>query len=142
MNLRRGVTFALGSVLLVSGAQLGMRWSMTRLPLPTQWLDALGNGSIDLLAIGVVCAAILAYALSMLCWLLALRDVPLGRAYSLLSISYALVYLLAAGLPVFHEQFSASKTLGVTLVILGVITINSQRSSSKRSSATRSRNSA
>ncbi|MEB0077070.1 4-amino-4-deoxy-L-arabinose-phosphoundecaprenol flippase subunit ArnF [Pseudomonas sp. CCI3.2] len=142
MNLRRGVTFALGSVLLVSGAQLGMRWSMTRLPSPTQWLDALGNGSIDLLAIGVVCAAILAYALSMLCWLVALRDVPLGRAYSLLSISYALVYLLAAGLPVFHEQFSASKTLGVTLVILGVITINSQRSSSKRSSATRSRNSA
>ncbi|MEB0089872.1 4-amino-4-deoxy-L-arabinose-phosphoundecaprenol flippase subunit ArnF [Pseudomonas sp. CCI4.2] len=142
MNLRRGVTFALGSVLLVSGAQLGMRWSMTRLPSPTQWLDALGNGSIDLLAISVVCAAILAYALSMLCWLVALRDVPLGRAYSLLSISYALVYLLAAGLPVFHEQFSASKTLGVTLVILGVITINSQRSSSKRSSATRSRNSA
>ena len=142
MNLRRGVTFALGSVLLVSGAQLGMRWSMTRLPSPTQWLDALSNGSIDLLAIGVVCAAILAYALSMLCWLVALRDVPLGRAYSLLSISYALVYLLAAGLPVFHEQFSASKTLGVTLVILGVITINSQRSSSKRSSATRSRNSA
>ncbi|MDY7559332.1 4-amino-4-deoxy-L-arabinose-phosphoundecaprenol flippase subunit ArnF [Pseudomonas sp. 10B1] len=137
MNLRRGVTFAMGSVLLVSGAQLGMRWSMTRLPSPTQWLDTLNNGSIDRLAISVVSAAILAYALSMLCWLLALRDLPLGRAYSLLSISYALVYLLAASLPVFQEQFSASKTLGVTLVILGVITINSQRSS-----ATRSRNSA
>ncbi|WP_297843386.1 4-amino-4-deoxy-L-arabinose-phosphoundecaprenol flippase subunit ArnF [Pseudomonas sp.] len=142
MNLRRGVTFAMGSVLLVSSAQLGMRWSMTRLPSPTQWLDALGSGSIDLLAIGVVSAAILAYALSMLCWLLALRDLPLGRAYSLLSISYALVYLLAASLPVFNEQFSVSKSLGVTLVILGVITINSQRSSSQRSSATQSRNSA
>jgi undecaprenyl phosphate-alpha-L-ara4N flippase subunit ArnF len=132
----------MGSVLLVSSAQLGMRWSMTRLPSPTQWLDALGSGSIDLLAIGVVSAAILAYALSMLCWLFALRDLPLGRAYSLLSISYALVYLLAASLPVFNEQFSVSKSLGVTLVILGVITINSQRSSSQRSSATQSRNSA
>lgn len=137
MNLQRGITFAMGSVLLVSGAQLGMRWSMTRLPSPTQWMDALGSGSIDLLAVGLVSASILAYALSMLCWLLALRDLPLGRAYSLLSISYALVYLLAASLPFFNEHFSLSKTIGVTLVILGVITINSQRNS-----VTRSRNSA
>lgn len=58
--------------------------------------------------------------------LVALRDLPLGRAYSLLSISYALVYLLAASLPLFNENFSLSKTLGVALVILGVITINSR----------------
>lgn len=126
MSLRRGVIFALGSVMLASTAQLGMRWSMSRLPHPDQWLTALGNGSVDLTAIGVVLAAILAYALSMLSWLLALRDVPLGRAYSLLSISYALVYLLAASLPAFNEHFSLAKSLGVALVILGVITINSR----------------
>ncbi|MBK5417855.1 4-amino-4-deoxy-L-arabinose-phosphoundecaprenol flippase subunit ArnF [Pseudomonas sp. TH31] len=126
MNLRRGITFALGSVLLVSAAQLSMRWSMSRLPHPDQWLTALGDGSVDLAAVGVVLAAILAYALSMLCWLLALRDLPLGRAYSLLSISYALVYLLAASLPAFNEHFSLAKSLGVALVILGVITINSR----------------
>lgn len=122
MNLRRGITFALGSVLLVSAAQLAMRWSMSRLPPPEQWLTA----AIDLSAVAVVLAAILAYALSMLCWLLALRDLPLGRAYSLLSISYALVYLLAASLPLFNEAFSLCKCLGVALVILGVITINSR----------------
>lgn len=123
---RRGIGFALGSVLLVSGAQLGMRWSMSHLPLPTQWLAALEAGAIELLAVGVVLASILAYALSMLCWLLALRDLPLGRAYSLLSISYALVYLLAASLPLFNEPFSLSRTLGVALVILGVLIINSR----------------
>lgn len=123
---RRGIGFALGSVLLVSGAQLGMRWSMSNLPLPAQWLAALESGAIDLLAVGVVLASILAYALSMLCWLLALRDLPLGRAYSLLSISYALVYLLAASLPLFNEPFSLSRTLGVALVILGVLIINSR----------------
>lgn len=123
---RRGIGFALGSVLLVSGAQLGMRWSMSHLPLPAQWLAALESGAIDLLAVGVVLASILAYALSMLCWLLALRDLPLGRAYSLLSISYALVYLLAASLPLFNEPFSLSRTLGVALVILGVLIINSR----------------
>ncbi|MGX4727949.1 4-amino-4-deoxy-L-arabinose-phosphoundecaprenol flippase subunit ArnF [Pseudomonas corrugata] len=122
MNLRRGVIFALGSVLLVSIAQLALRWSMSRLPLPGQWL----TGSVDPMALVVVLGAIFAYALSMLCWLFALRDLPLGRAYSLLSISYALVYLLAAALPLFNESFSLSKSLGVTLVILGVLTINSR----------------
>ena len=129
MSLYRGFAFASGSVLLVSGAQLGMRWSMTRLPEPAQWLAAISQGDVSLMALAVVFAAIVAYALSMLCWLLALRDLPLGRAYSLLSISYALVYLLAASLPVFNEDFSLSKTLGVALVILGVLVINSRRAS-------------
>ncbi|MBT2341171.1 MULTISPECIES: 4-amino-4-deoxy-L-arabinose-phosphoundecaprenol flippase subunit ArnF [Pseudomonas] len=122
MNLRRGVIFALGSVLLVSAAQLALRWSMSRLPPPGPGLTE----HLDTTALAVVLGAILAYALSMLSWLLALRDLPLGRAYSLLSISYALVYLLAAALPVFNEGFSLSKSLGVTLVILGVLVINSR----------------
>ncbi|MBF6039305.1 MULTISPECIES: 4-amino-4-deoxy-L-arabinose-phosphoundecaprenol flippase subunit ArnF [Pseudomonas] len=122
MSLRRGITFALGSVVLGSAAQLGMRWSMTRLPSPENWLTA----SFEPVPLLVVLSAILAYALSMLCWLAALRDLPLGRAYSLLSISYALVYVLAASLPLFHESFSLSKTVGVALIILGVITINSR----------------
>jgi undecaprenyl phosphate-alpha-L-ara4N flippase subunit ArnF len=126
MSLRRGLAFALGSVLLGSAAQLGMRWSMTRLPSPDQMLDA----PIDPSAVVVVLLAILAYALSMLSWLAALRDVPLGRAYSLLSISYALVYLLAAALPAFNEDFSLFKSLGVALVILGVVTINSRPAAS------------
>lgn len=129
MSRARGFALALGSVALVSGAQLGMCWSMTRLPLPAEWLTALDTGAIDLGALGVVILAIIAYALSMLCWLGALKDLPLGRAYSLLSISYALVYLLAASLPVFNEHFSLSKTAGVALVILGVLTINSRRAS-------------
>jgi len=123
MNQRRGIRFALGSVLLVSGAQLAMRWSMTRLPVPDHWLAL---DSLDLRALSVVIAAVFAYALSMLCWLAALRDLPLGRAYSLLSISYALVYLLAASLPLFNESFSFTKSLGVALVMLGVITINTR----------------
>lgn len=128
MNQAQGIGFALASVGLVSSAQLGMRWSMTRLPQPEQWLAALSAGSVDLSALAVVVAAILAYALSMLCWLAALRDLPLGRAYALLSISYALVYLLAASLPLFNESFSFTKSLGVALVMLGVITINTRPS--------------
>ncbi|MCF5173544.1 4-amino-4-deoxy-L-arabinose-phospho-UDP flippase, partial [Pseudomonas canadensis] len=81
MSRVQGFALALGSVGLVSAAQLGMRWSMTRLPLPSEWLSA----QINLGALGVVSLAVLAYALSMLCWLGALKHLPLGRAYSLLS---------------------------------------------------------
>ena len=135
MSSTRGLAYAAGSVALVSGAQLGMRWSMTRLPEPAQWLAAISQGEVSVSALAGVVGAIAAYALSMLCWLLALRDLPLGRAYSLLSISYALVYLLAASLPAFHESFTLAKTLGVTLVILGVLTINFRRTPSSRNSA-------
>ena len=127
MSVRRGLGFAMSSVLLASIAQLGMRWGMASLPSPSHWLQAFGAGDLPYDALAVVAGAIFAYALSMGCWLMALRDLPLGRAYSLLSISYALVYLLAASVPAFHEDFSAFKTLGVTLVILGVLTINSRR---------------
>ena len=123
MSRVQGFALALGSVGLVSAAQLGMRWSMTRLPLPYEWLST----QINVGALGVVLLAIFAYALSMLCWLGALKHLPLGRAYSLLSISYALVYLLAASLPAFNEHFSVSKALGVALVVLGVLVINSRR---------------
>lgn len=109
-------------MLLASAAQLGMRWGMSRLPLPEAWAGqtperAAARGSL----------AVAAYAASLLCWLAALRHLPLGRAYSLLSASYALVYLLAASLPAFDETFSTSKTLGVGLVVLGVLTVNARR---------------
>lgn len=125
MNTARGVVLALGSVLLVSSAQLGMRWSMTRLPAPLQWLDALPN--LDIAALLVLGGAVLGYALSMLCWLIALNYLPLSRAYSLLSLSYALVYLGAAWLPGLGEPLNLSRTLGVGLVIAGVMLINTPR---------------
>lgn len=126
---RRGATaWAMGSVLLVSSAQLGMRWGMSRLPSPELWLDP--KVQLDLAAVLVIGGSVLAYALSMLAWLLALRDLPLSRAYSLLSVSYVLVYGLAAALPFFHETFTVSKTLGVMLIVMGVLTINLRRISS------------
>ncbi|MEX5528402.1 4-amino-4-deoxy-L-arabinose-phosphoundecaprenol flippase subunit ArnF [Pseudomonas syringae] len=117
----------MASVALVSAAQLGMRWSMSRLPSPAQWFERHNSTQLDLSALMVVCASITAYALSMLFWLLALRVLPLSRAYSLLSISYALVYTLAAALPFFHETFTVSKTVGVTLIVAGVLIINLRR---------------
>lgn len=127
MSRASGFALAMTSVGLVSTAQLGMRWSMLRLPTPERWPEALSQGLLQVAPLVVVTVAILAYALSMLCWLLALRELPLSRAYSLLSLSYALVYLIAACLPFFNEAFTASRTVGVSLIVAGVLTINFRR---------------
>ncbi len=130
MSRPSATVWAMGSVLLVSSAQLGMRWGMSRLPSPALWFEPGSLARIEPAAVLVIGAAIIAYALSMLAWLLALRGLPLSRAYSLLSVSYGLVYALAAVLPFFHETFTGSKTLGVMLIVMGVLTINLRRISS------------
>jgi len=57
----------------------------------------------------------------MLCWMLALRHLPLNRLYPLLSLSYVLVWLAAVSLPVFNEPFRWSSLAGVILIMLGLL---------------------
>lgn len=47
MTRRSATMCALTSVALVSSAQLGMRWSMSRLPSPGQWLDLQDIGQVQ-----------------------------------------------------------------------------------------------
>lgn len=56
----------------------------------------------------------------------ALRHLPLNRAYPLLSVSYALVYLAAVILPWFNESATLLKTLGTLFILFGVGLINSK----------------
>ena len=120
----RGLAYGAASVALVSAAQLAMRWSVTRLPrletLPVAALEA------HPLAAAMLLLGIGAYAASLLCWLAALARMPLGRAYSLLSLSYPLVYVAAALLPGLGGSLSTGKTAGVVLVVLGVMLINAR----------------
>jgi undecaprenyl phosphate-alpha-L-ara4N flippase subunit ArnF len=124
VSRRVGLAYAVASVALVSAAQLAMRWSMTRLPNLETWPAAAGD--FGLLAVAVLFLAILGYAASLACWLGALANLPLNRAYSLLSLSYPLVYLLAAVLPGLGGSLSAGKTFGVVLVVSGVMLINAR----------------
>lgn len=109
------------SILLASSAQLAMRWGMMRLP-PVATLLALttisnGNRAAIAVAAGGVCC----YAVSMICWLAALRGLPLRLAYPLLSISYVVVYLVAGLAPAFAERLTWTGSLGVLLVATGVV---------------------
>jgi len=113
-------------VTLVSAAQLAMHWGMTRLPR-IESLPATSIGQISLPALAAVLLGILGYGASLLCWLGALAGLPLNRAYSLLSLSYPIVYLCGAWLPGMEGSLSAGKTAGVLLVMTGVVLINARR---------------
>ncbi|MBV4368576.1 4-amino-4-deoxy-L-arabinose-phosphoundecaprenol flippase subunit ArnF [Erwinia phyllosphaerae] len=118
-----GILLALCSVLLVSGAQLLMRWSMINLPAasdPAAFFPALLTFSPAVIGLA---GGLAAYALSMLCWLLALQRVALSKAYPLLSLSYVLVWAAALFLPALHEPFRWGKLAGVVLIFSGLLFI-------------------
>jgi len=123
----RGYLWGMGSVLLVTLAQLLMKWGMSQIPLMP--LTSLHVGLVLLYwpALLAVSIGLLGYVLSMLCWFLALRDLPLNRAYPLLSLSYALVYLAAICLPWYQESATWLKTLGAVFILLGIWLINSRK---------------
>ncbi|NIH12299.1 MAG: 4-amino-4-deoxy-L-arabinose-phosphoundecaprenol flippase subunit ArnF [Serratia symbiotica] len=122
----RGYFWGAASVLLVTLAQLLMKWGMAQIPLlsfASLTPALLSEYELPLL---VVSGGIFGYALSMLCWFFVLRNLSLSRAYPLLSLSYALVYLAAVMLPWFSEPASVLKSLGVLLILFGVWLISSK----------------
>lgn len=118
-----GYFWAAMSVLLVSFAQLAMKWAMMALPSvdrPRELLAAFWGISpgAEVLVIGL-----LAYVCSMVCWFLALRRVALSKAYPLLSLSYVLVWASAIWLPWLHEKFSMGKLVGVGVIFIGLLLV-------------------
>lgn len=118
----QGYLWAAASIVLVSVAQLLMKWGMGQLPQLSlaevpRVLAALQAHPAPLLCVaaGVVC-----YALSLACWMGVLHFLPLHHAYSLLSLSYALVCLAAVTLPWFSETLTLAKISGIALILVGV----------------------
>lgn len=122
-EIKLGYTLALSSVLLVTLAQLLLKSGVIGLPPILFTFPALDSllSTPDLLPnLLMLLSGVFAYLGSLLCWLGALRYLPLHRAYPLLALSYGLVYLCAITLPWFHESFSLLKSTGVLFIILGV----------------------
>ncbi|TCL04652.1 MULTISPECIES: 4-amino-4-deoxy-L-arabinose-phosphoundecaprenol flippase subunit ArnF [Sodalis] len=124
----KGLSWAAASVLLVTVAQLLMKWGMAQIPLLPLNLIAPGLVAYYGLPLLALAGGILAYALSMLCWFYALLYLPLSTAYPLISISYALVYFAAVLLPWFNETATFFKTFGVAFILFGVWLINGKHS--------------
>ena len=120
----RGLIWCAASILLVSAAQLALKWAMLRLPpfsleIPLEIFKAAATPALTALTAGII-----GYAVSMLCWFLALRSLPLNYAYPMLSLSYVLVCLAAAALPDLNEALGVFKVTGILCILLGVWLIN------------------
>ncbi len=119
-----GYCWAMLSILLVSVAQLSLKWAMMQLPSMTdtallwQALQALTPGALAL------DGGLTAYALSVLCWVMALHHIRLSRAYPLLSLSYILVWAAALWLPGLQETFHWGMLGGVALISVGLLFIS------------------
>ncbi|MEQ9879968.1 4-amino-4-deoxy-L-arabinose-phosphoundecaprenol flippase subunit ArnF [Pectobacterium aroidearum] len=117
---KKGYVWALGSIVLASAAQVLMKSGMLALPSIslTHWpplSTLMGGWPVVAVICGIVC-----YGLSMVCWFMVLRYLSLSRAYPLISLSYAVVYLAAVFLPWLNEPMSLRKNLGVLIIMLGV----------------------
>ncbi len=120
-----GTAFIGVSVVLSAAAQLLMRAGM----LDVQ-LAGLAGGEWDmnhfrawLPALGWVVAGLVCYGLSMLSWMGALARHELSLAYPVLSLSYVLVYAGAVAWPRLGESVSFYKTLGIAVIVLGVVLV-------------------
>lgn len=70
-----------------------------------------------------IAAGIAGYFMAVILWVRVLKVYPLNMAYPLLSLGYVVVYLGSAWWPAVNESFSLQKTLGVFLIIIGVIIV-------------------
>ncbi|HHQ4885527.1 TPA: 4-amino-4-deoxy-L-arabinose-phosphoundecaprenol flippase subunit ArnF [Aeromonas veronii] len=124
----KGYLYVLGSIVLVTVAQLCMKWGAISLP---EWQADPAVMLAHPLPLLTIAIGILCYGLSMLCWLAALHSTPLNIAYPLLSTSYGLVYLLAVSMPAFAEPLVASKAAGVALIFFGAVLVGSKPATDK-----------
>ncbi|MFS1537949.1 MAG: 4-amino-4-deoxy-L-arabinose-phosphoundecaprenol flippase subunit ArnF [Candidatus Phlomobacter fragariae] len=118
----KGYFWGIGSVILITLAQLCLKAGVTILPelkLNYQWMDV--NWLFEnFQAFGLIFVGLIGYVLSMVCWLLALRFLALSKAYPLISLSYVLVYLLAVTFPWFNESATLVQFVGVVFILLGI----------------------
>ena len=111
------------SILLSSVAQLSMKAGMLLLAAHTAdgwpgWMVVLNNPALLWVAFGLAC-----YGTSLLFWMSAIARLELSLAYPMLSLSYVLVYLVAVNWPLLHEHASWIRTVGIVVVVIGVILI-------------------
>jgi len=116
-------------MLLNVAAQVALKWatlgltsgpaapSGTRLSLASIAADPVRVALNGWFLVGVAL-----YALSVVNWLVVLDRMALSVAYPLMSLGYILT--LVIGVLVFKEPISASRVLGVVVIIAGVILIS------------------
>jgi len=109
-------------VLLNALAQLGLK-SATRVsgPLVAGESGVLQRG-LELLAVPSLWAAVCAYGVSLVVWIVGLSRVPVSQAYPLLSMGYVINVFLAWWL--LNEVPNVQRVVGIAVIVLGVVLVS------------------
>lgn len=102
--------FAIVSIILNASAQVFMKKTALAGIKPSQLLTNLN-----------LYTAMSLYAVSILLWLVALKDLKLSIAYPLQSLGYVLVTLLSVHF--FGEKVSIINIIGISLIFLGALAL-------------------
>lgn len=111
--------FLTGTLVFTVVAQIILKWQVMQLSgMPTEVLARLKWGLVFLLRPWILFCFVCGF-LAFVCWIAALREMPLSRAYPFMGISFILVAWLSSIF--FGELLSPAKLLGTFLVIVGLI---------------------
>lgn len=114
-----GHLYVLLTILLTVYGQLVLKWHISQAgPLPIALVDKIifllqQFGNVWILS-GLAAAFVAA-----LCWMAAMTRFELSYAYPLMSLSFVLV--LGLSVAFFHEAITASKVIGISLIVAGII---------------------
>lgn len=125
---RLGLSLVVGSVVLVSAAQLLLKQAMAAIGDLHNLIDLMARMQFALLL--PLLGGLLCYAVSVVIWQRALAELPLSLAYPLLSLSYPLVYVAALLLPGFTETISPQRVGGLLFILIGIALLAPQRADS------------
>lgn len=118
-----GYLFIAATVLLTVYGQLVLKWQASLSePLPHGAFSTLGYLGHMLLNPWVISGLLAAFAAS-LCWMMALKKLPLSTAYPFTSLSFVLIMVCAALF--LNEPLTASKVIGTALIMAGIVVMAS-----------------
>lgn len=126
--MKQLIAYIIVSILAGAAAQLMMKVGIQQLsPLHFHLEGFLASQTIPpLLPVAWVGLGVFFYLVAVLLWLKVLGELPLSVAYPLLSLGYIIVYFGAYFLPALEESFTRQKTLGIALIVIGVVVIASK----------------
>ncbi len=110
------------TIVLTAYGQLMLKWEVQREAKPLfAWMADWPALLQLLMRPGVVSALAAAFGAS-LCWMLALKKLPLNQAYPFMALNFLLVTM--AAVPLFGETLNTPKLIGLGLIVLGLVFIS------------------
>jgi multidrug transporter EmrE-like cation transporter len=117
----KSILFILASVSLNAGAQILMRRGMTQVGEVSFGGEAFLRILPAMFSNGLLWLSFLCYGVSIVFWMVVLSRVEVSFAYAFSSLGYVLVTVL--GVVLLNEYISATRIIGIAVVIAGIIIV-------------------